>query len=122
MRFNFDWNVIPAGAPYITISNLGLAFNSPSIKLLGNPEEVVIGFDEPQMIIGVMDATNMKNAKSYKFSSRIRNGWIRIGCKDFVKYLASISEISFIPAKKYLAKMDEETKTLYITVEKKGSY
>jgi len=120
MGFNFDWNVVPAGAPYITISNLGLAFNAPAIKLLGNPEEVVVGFDEPQMIIGVMDAKSIENAKSYKFASRIRSGWIRIGCKDFVKYLTSISGISFSPAKKYLAKIDEETKTLYIVVEKKG--
>jgi len=122
MDFNFDWNIVPAGAPYITISSSGLAFNYPSIKLLGNPEEVVVGFDERHMIIGVKDAKNMENAKAYKFASRVRSGWIRIGCKDFVKYLESISGVSFSPARKYSAKLDGATETLYIAVAKKGGY
>ena len=41
MKFNFDWNYVAAGAPYITISGLALGFNAPSIALLGNPEEVI---------------------------------------------------------------------------------
>ena len=53
MKFNFDWNCVAAGAPYITISELALGFNLPSISLLGNPEEVVVGFDEKTMTIGV---------------------------------------------------------------------
>lgn len=53
MKFNFDWNYVAAGAPYITISGLALGFNAPSIALLGNPEEVIIGFDDQTMTIGV---------------------------------------------------------------------
>jgi len=120
MNFNFDWNFVPAGAPYITVSDLGLAFNSPAIKLLGNPEEVVVGFDEEQMTIGVKDAKNMGDAKAYKFSSRIRNGWVRIGCRDFVKYLSKISGLSFNPAKKFIARLDKETDTLFMVVDAEG--
>ena len=116
MNFNFDWNCVSAGAPYVTISELGLAFNGPAISMLKNPEDVVVGFDEANMTIGVKDSDNMENVKSYKFYSRVNNGWVRIGCKDFVKYLSAISGIKFSPAKKYIAKMDQKEQILYITI------
>lgn len=119
MNFNFDWNYVSAGAPYVTVSELGLAFNSPAISLLGNPEDVVVGFDENQMVIGVKDAKNMNDAKSYKFVSRVRAGWVRIGCKDFVKYLSVISGIKFSPAKKFVARYDKDEQILYIIVDEK---
>lgn len=117
MNFNFDWNYVSAGAPYVTISELGIAFNTPAISLLKNPEYVVVGFDEEKLAIGVMDAEGMVDVKPYKFYSRLNHGWIRIGCKDFVKYLSTITGISFSPAKKYVARLDEEKKILYITLE-----
>ena len=116
MKFNFDWNYVSAGAPYITISESGLGFNSPAISLLNNPEEIIVGFDKDKMTIGVMEYDGNENVKPYKFYSRIKNGWIRIGCKDFVKYLSELSGISFIPAKKYIAKYDADEKLLYITI------
>ena len=116
MSFNFDWNYVSAGAPYVTVSELGLAFNVPAVTMLKNPEDVVVGFDEAKLAIGVKDASNMENAKTYKFFSRINNGWVRIGCKDFVKYLSAISGISFSPAKKYVAQLDQEEQILYITI------
>lgn len=119
MNFDFDWNYIFAGAPYVTISELGLAFNTPAISLLGKPEEVVLGFDENKMTIGVKDAKGMEGAKVYTFFSRIRSGWVRIGCKDFVKYLSVISSIDFSRAKKFIAKYDKESQLLYITINEK---
>lgn len=119
MGFNFDWNYVAAGAPYITISELGLAFNTPAISLLNDPEDVVVGFDIDQMIIGIKNAENITNAKRYKFASRARNGWIRIGCKDFVKHLSVLSGISFSPAKKFVARYDEGEQILYITINSK---
>lgn len=119
MNFNFDWNYVSAGAPYITISELGLAFNTPAISLLGNPEDVVVGFDENQMIIGVKDAKNMKDVKSYKFFDRVRAGWVRIGCRDFIKYLSVISGIQFSPAKRFVARYDKIEQILYIIIDEK---
>lgn len=116
MKFNFDWNYVSAGAPYVTISELGLAFNTPAVSLLKNPEDVVVGFDETNLTIGVKDASNMENVKTYKFFSRINSGWVRIGCKDFVKYLSVISGMKFAPAKKYVAQFDKENQILYITI------
>ena len=114
--FNFDWNYVSAGAPYISVSELGLAFNSPAITLLGKPEEVVVGFDEERMAIGVKKAEESQDVKTYKFYSRLSHGWIRIGCKDFVKYLSAISGKSFSPAKKYVARLDDSKEILYILV------
>ena len=116
MKFNFDWNCVAAGAPYITISELALGFNLPSISLLGNLEEVVVGFDEKTMTIGVKQYDGTENAKPYKFYSRMKNGWVRIGCKDFVKYLSTLTGLKFSPAIRYVAKFDTEDKILYISV------
>lgn len=116
MKFNFDWNYIASGAPYITISEFGLAFNSPAISMLGNPKKVIMGFDLENMTIGIKEYENEADIKAYDFSERVRNGWIRIGCKDFVKNLANLSGLSFSPAIKYLAQYDSEERVLYITI------
>lgn len=116
MKFDFDWNYVAAGAPYITISELALAFNTPSISLLGNPEKVAVGFDDKTMTIGIKEYDGNENVKPYKFYSRIKNGWVRIGCKDFVKYLSSLSGLQFNPAIRYVAKFDAEERILYISV------
>lgn len=104
MKFNFDWNYVAAGAPYITISEVAIGFNAPSISMLGNPEEVIIGFDDLTMNIGVKKYDGNKNVKSYKFYSRMKNGWVRIGCKGFIKYLYSLTVLEFSPAIRYIAK------------------
>ena len=116
MKFNFDWNYVAAGAPYITISELALGFNAPSISLLGNPEEVIIGFDDQTMTIGVKKYDGNENVKSYKFYSRMKNGWVRIGCKEFIKYLSSLTGLEFSPEIRYIAKYDEQEEILYISV------
>ena len=116
MKFNFDWNYVAAGAPYITISELALGFNAPSISLLGNPEEVIIGFDDQTMTIGVKKYDGNENVKSYKFYSRLKSGWVIIGCKEFIKYLSSLTGLEFSPAIRYIAKYDEQEEILYISV------
>ena len=120
MKFNFDWNCVSSGAPYISINETGLALNTPAIDLLNCPENVIVGFDEANMTIGLMDARNNSKVKSYKFKSRIRNGWVRIGCKDFVKYLSELSGIDFSSARKFVARYDSSSGLLYVTVNKQS--
>lgn len=117
MTFNFDWNYIASGAPYMTISEYALSFNAPAVSLLGNPEEVVLGFDDKQMVIGVRQYHNEPGIKSFKFYSRMKNGWIRIGCKDFVKYLSQQTGIDFSPAKRYLVQFDADEKLIFVPVQ-----
>lgn len=114
--FSFDWNSVSGGAPYITLSSFGIAFNSVAISKLGNPEKVMVGFDENNMAIGIKPFAGEGNVKVYDFSSRVKNGWIRIGCKDFIRYLQKISGVDFATAKKYVASVDLDTEIMYIKV------
>lgn len=120
MSFNFDWNYVSSGAPYVTISEFGLSFNAPAVSLLNNPEQVLVGFDNSAMTIGVKKYQGETNVRPYMFYSRMKQGWVRIGCKDFVRYLSSLTDISFAPAKKYLAKFDIQEKILYVSIKNTG--
>jgi hypothetical protein len=116
MSFNFNWSAVGGGAPYVTISTISIAFNSVSVGKLGNPEKVIIGFDENQCAIGVKAYSGESNIKPYDFAGKIKNGWVRIGCRDFIKYLNTLTDIDFNPAKRYIAGFDEELEALYIRV------
>lgn len=116
MPFNFNWNAVSGGAPYVTVSAISIALNSASIDKLGNPKQVVVGFDEEQRAIGIKAYTDEANVKPYDFADRVKNGWVRIGCRDFVKYLSALTGIKFTPAKKYVAQYDANDKLLYILV------
>lgn len=115
--YNFNWNAISGGAPYITFSSLGIAFNSVSISKLGNPQKVIIGFDEDNLAIAVKPYENQQDIKAYEFANRVKHGWIRIGCKDFIKYLSSISNITFEKAKKYVAHHDSQGNCLVVELQ-----
>lgn len=109
MSFNFNWVTVSAGAPYVTVSLLGIAFNSTSISKLGNPEKVMIGFDEENCAIAVKPYRDEAGVKPHEFSSRVKNGWVRIGCRDFVKYLQTINGEDYSSAKRYIASYDKES-------------
>lgn len=122
MTYNFDWNIVSEGAPYVTISKLGIAFNMSSIKKLDTPEYVMLGFDDKQMVIGVKATPEMRDSDRnvYQFRERIKSNWVRIGCKDFVKYLEKLSGISFAKAVRYMADFDSENHILIIKVTEEG--
>lgn len=122
MAYNFDWNIVSEGAPYVTISKLGIAFNMASIKKLGTPEYVMLGFDDQQMVIGVKATPEMNenDRNVYQFRERIKSNWVRIGCKDFVRYLEKLSGISFAKAVRYMADFDSENLLLIIKVTEEG--
>lgn len=116
MPFDFNWNAVSGGAPYVTISTISIAFNSVSIDKLDNPEKVIVGFDEKQCAIGVKAYAGEPNIKPYDFAKRVKNGWVRIGCRDFIKYLSALTSIEFYPAKKYVARYDAKERVLFILV------
>ena len=120
MNFDFNWSAVSGGAPYVTFSSLGIAFNSVSIEKLGSPDKVMVGFDEAQCTIGVKAYNGEAGVKPYEFAGRVKNGWVRIGCRDFIKYLQAISGIEFSPAKRYVATYDAESNILIVQV--KGDY
>ncbi|MDR0896651.1 MAG: hypothetical protein LBN04_02220 [Oscillospiraceae bacterium] len=118
--FKFNWLFVSGGAPYISLTSLGISFNSISIEKLGNPDKVIVGFDEERCAIGVKAYQGEAGVKPYEFASRVRNGWIRIGCRDFIRYLQNLTGIDFSEAKRYIAEYDAETDALVIYV--RGAY
>jgi len=120
MKYNFNWSAISGGAPYVTISQTSIAFNSVSIEKLGNPEKVDVGFDEESCIIGIKPHDEFSASKPFVFAEKIKNGWVRIGCRDFVKYLQILTGVNFKPAKKYIATYNAANGILIIDV--KGNF
>ena len=114
MGYSFNWSIVSAGAPYVTISMLGIAFNSVSIEKLGKPEKVMIGFDENALVLGIRPYHDESGIKGYEFANREKNGWVRIGCRDFIKYLASLTGTDFSKAHIYVAEFDKESKCLVV--------
>lgn len=117
-NYNFDFEFVKAGAPIVTLSSLGIAFNPLSRSLLGYPESINIGFDEERLTIGIQAHDPDSNVKKYEFEKKEKNGWVRIGCRDFTKYLAVISGIDFISkAKQFIATYDNDHRILIVPVD-----
>ena len=118
MAYNFDFSYLKNGSPIVTLSSLGISFNQGAAEMLGMPEHVIIGYDSKAHAIGVRADEGKTDAPSYDFARRIKNDWIRIGAKDFVRYLAKVSGIDFLSkSKQFLADYDPETETLIIVVD-----
>ena len=118
VAYNFDFSYLKNGTPLVTLSSFGIAFNKGAIESLGVPAQVIIGYDQEQRAIGVRARGEDTTSPYYEFASRIKNDWIRIGAKDFVKHLSRTSKIDFLTkAKQFVADFDEETQTLIVIVD-----
>lgn len=119
-EFEFNFEFVSAGAPIVTLNSLGIAFNPVCRAMLGYPDQVNIGFDEKNLALGVREHNPLSNTKAFEFETRQRDGWVRIGAKDFVNYLSIISGIDFITkAKQFIATYDEESKMLITIIDEK---
>lgn len=118
MPYSFDFTFLKNGNPIVTLSAFGIAFNKGAIEFLGTPEQVIIGYDPQAHAIGVRAKTADIVSPTYEFARRIKNDWVRIGAKDFVKYLSKVSGIDFLTkAKQFVAEFDSETETLIVVVD-----
>lgn len=118
MAYNFDFSYLKNGSPIVTLSSFGIAFNKGAIESLGAPDQVIIGYDSEQQAIGVRARGDDTTSPCYDFAPRVKNDWIRIGAKDFIKYLSKVSGIDFMTkAKQFIAEYDSETQTLVVVVD-----
>ena len=68
--------------------------------------------------IGVRAKGEDTTSPSYEFARRIKNDWIRVGAKDFMKYLSKTSGIDYLSkSKQFIAEYDPETETLIVVVD-----
>ena len=77
----------------------------------------MVGFDEEALVLGIKPYQGEENIKGYPFASRIKNGWVRIGCKDFIKYLGNLMDIDFSKAHKYVAESDRDAGCLIVRLQ-----
>ena len=118
MDFDFDFSYLKNGAPVVTLSSLGIAFNKGAIDMLGAPEQVIIGYDEMRKAIGVRKKEENTIAPYYEFAPRMKNDWLRIGARDFMRHLSRISKIDFITkSKQFIPVFDRDTQTLIVIVD-----
>lgn len=120
VEYSFDFSYLKNGSPVVTLSSLGIAFNRGAVDMLGAPGQVIVGYDEKKVAVGVRARGEDTTAPYFDFAPRVRNDWVRIGAKDFVKYLARVSKIDFLnKAKQFIPEYDPETKTLIIIIDEK---
>ena len=76
------------------------------------------GFDQKACAIGVRARGEDTTSPYYEFAHRAKNDWVRIGAKDFMRYLSKASGIDFLSkSKQFIAEFDPETETLIIVVD-----
>lgn len=116
--YNFDFNFVRGGAPIVTFSSIGLAFNAGARSLLGYPKQVDIGYDERAKALAIRPHEEQSEAPAYDFEIREKNGWIRISMRDFMKFLSLRSGIDFLSkAVQFIPEFDEEAGMLIVPVD-----
>lgn len=118
MDYNFNFSFLKYGAPVVTISSWGIGFNKGIIDFLGRPEEIIIGYDEAQHAIGVTVWDGDQSTPHYTFAPREKNGWVRIGARDFTRYLSSATGIDFQKgAKQFTPVLDEANHMIVVIID-----
>ncbi|MGI6684900.1 MAG: hypothetical protein ACOX47_05355 [Bacillota bacterium] len=117
MEYNFMWSTPTSGAPIVSFASYGITFNSSVIEILNRPEKIMVGFDAKNKVVGIKP-TDSSNIKGFPFAERERNGYVRIGNKDFIKYISAKLQIDFQKAVRFVAEWDEENKILIVDLSK----
>lgn len=115
--YKFDFSFVRSGAPVVTLSSTGIAFNSLVRNMLRYPETIDIGYDESANAIGVCAHRDENGGKPYIFEGREKDGWVRISCRDFMRYLSAKTGIDFSKAKQFIPEYMEEEKMLVVIVD-----
>lgn len=113
--YNFMWSSPSAGAPIVSIALYGITFNSAVLDILKRPEMIMIGYDEREKVIGVKPITKQEDdGKGFVFAERERRGNVRIGNKDFLRYIATSAELNLEKSEKFIASWDEQENILIV--------
>ena len=117
-KYNFNWSHVKRGAPFITISKHGIAFNKICTDFLGKPQEIMIGFDIDNLALGVRSVDAGDFPDSFRYIEKQRDGWVRIGCKDFISYVSQISTIDFTTeTRKFIPILDKDEQMLIVELK-----
>ena len=117
LDYNFRWSAPYAGAPIVSIASYGFTFNSSVIEMLGQPRKILIGYDDSLKTIGIKPIDDDSDTRAYDFIKKERRGYIRISNRDFIKYIAASSGISFEKAIRYIATWDVDNEVLLLKLD-----
>lgn len=119
-EFNFDFTLIRRGAPVVTLSSLGIALNESTQKMLGNPDYISIGYDTARKTLALR-VTDKDDENGYKIGGRARQGWVRVGCRDFIRYISSETGIDCVNrAKQFFAQYNDEIKMVIVEISEEN--
>jgi len=121
MTYNFNWNIIRAGRPKITLSKQSVMFNGAVISILGNPERIIIGYDCEKCIIGLKDYGGEQGVPTFSMKTKRRisqSGWAKIGCQKFAATIERTTGIRLNHARTFRAEYDKKNKVVFAKIEK----
>lgn len=118
VKYNFIWTAPSGGAPIISIASYGITFNSFVIEIMKRPEKIMMGFDEEKKVVGFKPIYNKKDDNPKCFPFRERKGYVRIGNRDFIKYISNKTGIDFTNSIRYIADWNEEEQLAVINLMK----
>ncbi len=118
MEYNFVWTAPSGGAPVVSVASYGITFNGVVIEMMHRPNKIMMGYDDGKKVVGfkAIYKSEGENEKCFPFIERERNGYVRLGNKDFVKYLANRTGLDFKKSTRYIGVWDEEQKLLTINL------
>lgn len=84
--FEFEYFNPALGAITVSIAEYGLTFSKAAVEVLGRPQYVMLAYDKNKQIVGVIPVSEAE-PKKIEFISKMKNGYVRINTKDFVRFL-----------------------------------
>lgn len=64
--------------------------------MLGSPDQIIVDMTRKTRPSEYAPEATIRLPHILIFALRVKHEWVRIGAKDFVKYLAKITKIDFI--------------------------
>jgi hypothetical protein len=127
MSYNFKWFNKQLGVSKITMADYGLIFNRASIKELGRPDFILLGFDKDSYKVGIKPLVKGQDPElesyAFPFIEKEKDGLIRLNCKDFIKSISRMGlPLNLNPAKKLTAVWDDTADVLIVDLEQAISH
>ncbi|MDT8903182.1 hypothetical protein [Anaeroselena agilis] len=121
MLFKFEYFNPSLGTITVSIAEYGLTFSRAAVEVMSKPDYIVLAFDKEKQVIGVIP-TSESEPNKIEFISKLKNGYVRINNKDFIRFLMRYfqdsSEMFTGRAIRYFSYWDEDNKALIVDLKR----
>ena len=119
--FEFEYFDPGLGSVTVSIAEYGLTFSKAAVEVLGRPKYVMLAYDKGRQVVGVIPVDE-NESKKLEFISRLKNGYVRINTKDFVrflmKYFPDNPQMFGGKATRYFSYRDDENGALIVDLKR----